>query len=55
MNEDDDVEFMIASFLDRPSVFMGGPSPGARRRARQLIESLKSGGYVVTKIAEKTE
>ncbi len=46
---DDRLETLIAEWLVRPSVFMGGPPPGARRRARDLIDKLRHEGYVVIK------
>lgn len=55
MSDDDDVEATIASILDWPSVYMGGPSPGSRRRAKHLIESLRDAGYVIAKNKEKSE
>lgn len=34
------VETSIACILDSPSVYMGGPSPQSRRRARRILEFL---------------
>lgn len=34
------LEVIFASMLDSPSVYMGGPSQGSRRKARRLIEHL---------------
>lgn len=36
------LEIEIASILDMPSVFMGGPSVGNRRRAAKIIGFLVS-------------
>lgn len=42
-----DLEWWFASYLDRPSVYMGGPSPPSRRKARELadiVERVLAGG-----------
>ena len=36
----------IASMLDHPSVYMGGPSQGSMRRAKRIVEYLASLGAV---------
>jgi hypothetical protein len=42
-----EVEHIIASSLDHPSVYMGGPSENSRRKARRIVEALASEGYVI--------
>lgn len=37
---------LIASFIDYPSVYMGGPSHHAERLARRIWEGLKAEGFV---------
>lgn len=37
---------IIASILDHPSVYMGGPSQGNRRKAQRILEVLEDGGYI---------
>jgi DnaJ-class molecular chaperone len=31
----------IASMIDHPSVYMGGPSPGSMKKAQRIIDMLK--------------
>ena len=38
---DEIIKRIIASILDYPSVYMGGPSEGNKRRAQKIIEFLK--------------
>lgn len=38
--------WLIASMLDHPSVFMGGPSQRSIRRARDIIDALKAEGLM---------
>lgn len=33
-----DLEWRFASYLDLPSVYMGGPSPPSCRKARALVD-----------------
>ncbi|MGG5810985.1 hypothetical protein [Falsiroseomonas sp. CW058] len=44
--------WLIASVLDHPSVYMGGPSPHSRRNARRIIEALEAEGWALTKMGE---
>ena len=39
---------MIASMIDHPSVYMGGPSINSRRKAVNIIEMLKKEGLLLT-------
>lgn len=34
--------YVIASQLDRPNVFMGGPSPGAKIRAEYIYDAIRA-------------
>lgn len=38
--------WLVASMLDRPSVFMGGPSQRNVRRAREIINALRAEGMM---------
>jgi hypothetical protein len=38
---DDSIIWSIASILDHPSVYMGGPSHGNQRRAAQIVKFLR--------------
>ncbi|RTL65855.1 MAG: hypothetical protein EKK42_20125 [Pseudonocardiaceae bacterium] len=38
------VLYVIAIELDYPSVYMGGPSPGSKRRARDIVTALRANG-----------
>ena len=49
---DEELEHCIASILDHPSVYMGGPSLGNRRKANRIIEFLRYEGLL--KIKEET-
>jgi len=42
----DQAVWLIASMLDHPSVFMGGPSQRSIRRARDIINALKDEGMM---------
>lgn len=42
----DKAVWLIASMLDHPSVFMGGPSQRSIRRARDIIKALKTEGLM---------
>ena len=37
---------IIASELDKPSVYMGGPSPRSRRTAAKIVERLEANGLL---------
>ena len=50
---DDEIEEIIARELDKPSLYMGGASPQSRRKARHIIEALRSNG--VEFAADETE
>lgn len=41
MSERDRMIHVIASQLDRPNVFMGGPSPGAKIRAEYIYDAIR--------------
>ncbi len=41
------VRRIIASMLDHPSVYMGGPSQGNLRRAGQIMDELERSGRLV--------
>ena len=36
----------LASILDHPSVYMGGPSHGSMRRAARIVDELEAGGHI---------
>jgi hypothetical protein len=40
-----DAVWLIASMLDHPSVFMGGPSQRSKRRAQDIIDALLAEGW----------
>lgn len=42
---DDRAVWLIASMLDHPSVFMGGPSQRSMRRAKDIIDALRAEGW----------
>lgn len=42
------VQRTIASIIDHPSVYMGGPSPNAMRKAERIIASLERGDRLVS-------
>lgn len=37
------VQCQIASQIDSPSVYMGGPSPGAMKKAERIMQTLEAG------------
>ena len=39
-------EHAIASILDHPNVFMGGPHPNSRRKARAILEYFAAEGWI---------
>lgn len=41
------VRSQIASIIDRPSVFMGGPSQNSLRKADQIMDALYAAGRLV--------
>lgn len=43
---DEILERMIASKIDHPSVYMGGPSVNSRKKAVKIIEMLKKEGLL---------
>lgn len=45
----DPVLWLIASVLDYPSVYMGGPSQHSRRKAQRIIDALDAEGWTLTK------
>jgi DnaJ-class molecular chaperone len=40
------IQRIMASIMDYPSVYMGGPSPGNMKRAEKIIEFLKKEGLL---------
>lgn len=42
-------EWLIAAYLDMPSVYMGGPTPPSRRKAKDIIDRLIAAGFQITK------
>lgn len=44
----DAVRWLIASVLDYPSVYMGGPSMQSRKKAERIIEALDAEGWTLT-------
>ena len=45
----DPVTWLIASVLDYPSAYMGGPSLHSRKKAERIIGALVAEGYQITK------
>lgn len=43
---DEIICLMIASVIDHPSVYMGGPSRNSMRKAEQIIKNLKEDGLL---------
>lgn len=46
----EEVEHVIGVALDKPSLYMGGPSQGSRRKAQDVMEALDNHGYEVVKV-----
>lgn len=38
---------IIAAVLDRPSIYMGGPSQPSLRRAEEILDQLLHNGFIV--------
>lgn len=47
--------WVIANYLDLPSVYMGGASPPSQRKAREIIEMLQSQGVRLVAAADELE
>lgn len=43
---DEIIHRTMASIMDYPSVYMGGPSPGNMKRAQKIIDFLKEEGLL---------
>jgi hypothetical protein len=45
--------WVIASCLDHPSVYMGGPSQRSVERARRIVQALQAEGFQIMREAGK--
>lgn len=45
---DDGFEHLVASVLDHPSLYMGGPSKGNIRKAQGIRKALELAGFAIT-------